>query len=246
MQLDPLVEVMEGKRYVHAHCYRADEILMLIRVANEFGFKVRTFQHVLEGYKIADEIAASGAGGSTFSDWWAYKMEAFDAIPYNAALMTERGVIVSVNSDDAQEARQLNQEAAKSMKNGGLSANDALKLITLNPASQLGVDARVGSIDVGKDADLAIYNHDPLSVYAVVQKTLIDGQVYFDRQKDIAGRAALAAEKQALLDKEKKAAEAKKAEDKPDKTPDTKPGQKKKPPQDGDGGVQSGVAGGSR
>ena len=103
--LDPLVEVMEGKRYVHAHCYRADEILMLIRVANEFGFKVRTFQHVLEGYKIADEIAASGAGGSTFSDWWAYKMEAYDAIPYNAALMTERGVIVSVNSDDAQEAR---------------------------------------------------------------------------------------------------------------------------------------------
>ena len=180
---------------------------MLIRVANEFGFKVRTFQHVLEGYKVADEIAATGAGGSTFSDWWAYKMEAFDAIPYNAALMTERGVVVSVNSDDAQEARQLNQEAAKSMKYGGLSANDALKLITLNPAIQLGIDKRAGSIDVGKDADLAIYNHDPLSVYAVVQKTLIDGQVYFDRQRDIAGRAALAAEKQTLLDKEKKAAE---------------------------------------
>ena len=246
VRLDPLVEVMEGKRYVHAHCYRADEILMLIRVANEFGFKVRTFQHVLEGYKIADEIAASGAGGSTFSDWWAYKMEAFDAIPYNAALMTERGVIVSVNSDDAQEARQLNQEAAKSMKNGGLSANDALKLITLNPAIQLGIDARAGSIDVGKDADLAIYNHDPLSVYAVVQKTLIDGQVYFDRQRDIAGRATLAEEKQALLDKEKKAAEAKKAEENPEKKPETKPSQKKKPPQDGGGAVASGVAGGSR
>jgi len=241
VRLDPLVEVMEGKRYVHAHCYRADEILMLIRVANEFGFKVRTFQHVLEGYKIADEIAASGAGGSTFSDWWAYKMEAFDAIPYNAALMTERGVIVSVNSDDAQEARQLNQEAAKSMKNGGLSANDALKLITLNPAIQLGIDARAGSIDVGKDADLAIYNHDPLSVYAVVQKTLIDGQVYFDRQRDLAERAALATEKQSLLDKEKKAAEEKKAEEKkadeksekkPDTKPDKKPSPKKKPPQD--------------
>jgi imidazolonepropionase-like amidohydrolase len=246
VQLDPLVEVMEGKRYVHAHCYRADEILMLIRVANEFGFKVRTFQHVLEGYKIADEIAAAGAGGSTFSDWWAYKMEAFDAIPYNAALMADRGVIVSVNSDDAQEARQLNQEAAKSMKNGGLSANDALKLITLNPAIQLGIDVRAGSIDVGKDADLAIYNHDPLSVYAVVQKTLIDGQVYFDRQRDIAGRATLAAEKQTLLDKEKKAAEAKKDEEKSEKKPETKPGQKKKPPQDGGGAVESRVAGGSR
>jgi imidazolonepropionase-like amidohydrolase len=240
VRLDPLVEVMEGKRYVHAHCYRADEILMLIRVANEFGFKVRTFQHVLEGYKIADEIAASGAGGSTFSDWWAYKMEASDAIPYNAALMAERGVIVSVNSDDAQEARQLNQEAAKTMKYGGLSANDALKLITLNPAIQLGIDARAGSIDVGKDADLAIYNHDPLSVYAVVQKTLIDGQVYFDRDRDLAQRPKLAAEKQSLLDKEKKAAEEKKAEDKKseensEKKPEKKPSQKKKPSQDRSG-----------
>lgn len=238
-RLEPLVEVMEGKRYVHAHCYRADEIMMLIRVANEFGFKVRTFQHVLEGYKIADEIAASGAGGSTFSDWWAYKMEAFDAIPYNAALMTERGVVVSVNSDDAQEARQLNQEAAKSMKFGGLSANDALKLVTLNPAIQLGIDNRVGSIDVGKDADLAIYNHDPLSVYAVVQKTLIDGQVYFDRQKDIAQRPELAKEKQALLDKEKEAQEEKKPEEKPATKPEPK---KKKPKGDSaDGAVVRGA-----
>jgi DNA repair exonuclease SbcCD nuclease subunit len=238
-QLEPLVEVMEGKRYVHAHCYRADEILMLIRVANEFGFKVRTFQHVLEGYKIADEIAAAGAGGSTFSDWWAYKMEAHDAIPYNAALMTERGVVVSVNSDDAQEARQLNQEAAKSMKYGGLSANDALKLVTLNPAIQLGIDNRVGSIDVGKDADLAIYNHDPLSVYAVVQKTLIDGQIYFDRQRDIAQRAELLKEKQALLDKEKKANEEKKSEEKQEK----KPEQKKKTPKSdsADGAIARGA-----
>src|SRR5277367_919299 len=127
LKLEALKEVLEGKRYVHAHCYRADEILMLIRIADDYGFKIRTFQHVMEGYKVAKEIAASGAGGSTFSDWWAYKMEAFDAIPYNAALMADRGVIVSVNSDDAQEARQLNQEAAKSMKYGGLSANDALK-----------------------------------------------------------------------------------------------------------------------
>ena len=246
-KLEPLVEALEGKRYVHSHCYRADEILMLIRVANEFGFKIRTFQHVLEGYKIADEIAASGAGGSTFSDWWAYKMEAFDAIPYNAALMTDRGVVVSINSDDAEEARHLNQEAAKSMKYGGLSANDALKLITLNPAIQLGIDNRVGSIDVGKDADLAIFNHDPLSVYAVVQKTLIDGRVYFDRQRDIDMRPALEKEKQDLLAKEKSAAEEKKKEDKSEgksegkseKKPDAK---KKKPPtsQSNVGGVAGG------
>ena len=235
--LEPLVEVMEGKRYVHSHCYRADEILMLLRVAKEFGFKVRTFQHVLEGYKVADEIAASGAGGSTFSDWWAYKMEAFDAIPYNAALMTDRGVVMSVNSDDAEEATHLNQEAAKSMKFGGLSANDALKLVTLNPAIQLGIDNRVGSIDVGKDADLVIYDRDPLSVYAIPQKTLVDGQVYFDRARDIAHRAEIEKEKQGLIDKEKKAAEAEKKSD--DKSPDkaeAKPGkkpEKKKPTMDG-------------
>jgi imidazolonepropionase-like amidohydrolase len=242
-KLEPLVEVLEGKRYVHSHCYRADEILMLIRVANEFGFKIRTFQHVLEGYKIADEIAASGAGGSTFSDWWAYKMEAFDAIPYNAALMTDRGVVVSINSDDAEEARHLNQEAAKSMKYGGLSANDALKLITLNPAIQLGIDSRVGSIDVGKDADLAIFNHDPLSVYAVVQKTLIDGQVYFDRQRDIDMRPALEKEKQDLLAKEKSAAEEKKKEDKSDGKSEKKPDAKKKKPPTGQSNA-GGVAGG--
>jgi imidazolonepropionase-like amidohydrolase len=245
--LEPLVEVMEGKRYVHSHCYRADEILMLLRVAKEFGFKVQTFQHVLEGYKVADEIAASGAGGSTFSDWWAYKMEAFDAIPYNAALMTDRGVVVSINSDDAEEATHLNQEAAKSMKFGGLSANDALKMVTLNPAIQLGIENRVGSIDVGKDADLVIYDRDPLSVYAVPQKTLIDGQVYFDRARDVAHRAEIEKEKQALIDKEKKRAEAeKKMEEKsqdksPDKSeakPEKKPG-KKKPP-------MSGVAGDAR
>jgi imidazolonepropionase-like amidohydrolase len=234
-KLKPLVEVLEGKRYVHAHCYRADEILMLLRVANEFGFKVRTLQHVLEGYKVADEMAAAGTGGSTFSDWWAYKIEAYDAIPYNAALMQERGVIVSINSDSAEEARHLNQEAAKSLKYGGLSPNDALKLVTLNPAIQLGIDQRVGSIDVGKDADLVIYNHDPLSVYAVVQKTLIDGQVYFDRERDLAQRADLEKEKQALLDKEKKAAEEeKKQAEKSAKDKEKKPDEKKKPPKSGD------------
>jgi imidazolonepropionase-like amidohydrolase len=225
-RLEPLVEVLEGKRYVHAHSYREDEILMLLRVAKEFGFKVRTFQHVLEGYKVADELAAAGVGASTFSDWWAYKVEAYDAIPYNAALMTRRGVIVSINSDDAEEATHLNQEAAKSMKFGGLSHDEALKMITLNPAIQLGIDKRVGSIDVGKDADLAIYNHDPLSAYAVVQKTIIDGRVYFDRERDIAARAGLEKEKKALIDKLKKAAEKKPEEKKPDAT-GQKPAEKK-------------------
>jgi imidazolonepropionase-like amidohydrolase len=230
LRLEPLVEVLEGKRYVHSHCYREDEILMLMRVAKEFGFKVRTFQHILEGYKVADELAAAGIGASTFSDWWAYKVEAYEAIPYNAALMTKRGVVVSINSDDAEEATHLNQEAAKTMKYGGLSHDEALKLVTLNPAIQLGIDKRVGSIDVGKDADLVIYNHDPLSAYAVAQKTIVDGRVLFDREKDIANRAALEKEKNDLLEKEKKAAEKKPDEKKPDAG--KKPEEKPKPPSD--------------
>src|SRR6267378_4325187 len=235
LKLDPLVEVLEGKRYVHAHCYREDEILMLLRVAKEFGFRVQTFQHVLEGYKVADEIAAAGSGASTFSDWWAYKVEAYDAIPYNAALMTKRGVLVSINSDDAAEATHLNQEAAKSIHYGGLTHDEALKLVTLNPAIQLGIDKRVGSIDVGKDADLVIYNHDPLSAYAVVQKTVIDGRVYFDRQRDIAERLEREKEKKALIDKLKKSAEKKPEAtvtigQKPDeKKPDAKKPEEKKP-----------------
>ena len=229
LRLEPLVEVLEGKRYVHSHSYREDEILMLLRVAKEFGFKVRTFQHVLEGYKVADELAAAGVGASTFSDWWAYKAEAYEAIPYNAALMTRQGVVVSINSDDAEEATHLNQEAAKTIKYGGLRYDEALKLVTLNPAIQLGIEKRVGSIDVGKDADLVIYNHDPLSAYAVAQKTIVDGRVLFDRQKDIAERAALEKEKKDLLEKQKKAAEKKPDEKKPEtKRPDDKP----KPPSD--------------
>jgi len=225
LKLDPLVEVLEGKRYVHAHCYREDEILMLLRVAKEYGFKIQTFQHVLEGYKVADEIAAGGSGASTFSDWWAYKVEAYDAIPYNAALMTRHGVLVSINSDDAAEAAHLNQEAAKSIRYGGLTHDEALKMVTLNPAIQLGIDKRVGSIDVGKDADLVIYNHDPMSAYAVVQKTLIDGRVYFDRDKDILGRPALEQERKDLL------AKAKNVEKKDEGTPKpgAKPGTDKKP-----------------
>lgn len=223
LKLDTLVEVLEGKRLVHAHCYRADEILQLIRLAEEFGFKIASFQHVLEGYKVAKEIAAHGAGASTFSDWWAYKVEAYDAIPYNAALMTQKGVVVSINSDSAEEARHLNQEAAKTMKYGGLSETEALKLVTLNPARQLAVAHRVGSIEVGKDADLVIYDKHPLSVYAVAQKVLIDGQVYFDREKDIARRAEIEKEKKALLEKEKKKDEKKEEKKPEEKKPAPKP-----------------------
>ena len=164
LQLDPLVEILEGKRLVHAHCYRADEILMLIRLAEEMGFKIATFQHVLEGYKVAKEIAAHGAGASTFSDWWAYKVEAQDAIPHNAAIMVRKGVLVSINSDSAEHARRLNTEAAKSVKWGGLSDDEALALVTINPAKQLRIDDRVGSIEVGKDADLTVWTRHPLSM----------------------------------------------------------------------------------
>ena len=205
LKLEALKEVLEGTRYVHAHCYRADEILMLIRIADDYGFKIRTFQHVMEGYKVAKEIAASGAGASTFSDWFGYKMEVFDAIPYNAAIMAKKGVLVSLNSDseDGELTGRLNTEAAKAMKYGGLSREDALAMVTLNPAKQLGVDNRVGSIEVGKDADIVIYDKDPLSEFSKVQKVLIDGHKYFDRDQDISGRAAKEAEKQKLIESEK-------------------------------------------
>lgn len=205
LKLEPLVEVLEGKRFVHAHCYRQDEILMLLRVADEFGFKIRTLQHVLEGYKVAKEIAAHGAGASTFSDWWSYKLEAFDAIPYNAAIMVRKGVLVSLNSDSGELMRHLNDEAAKTMKYGGLSEEEALSLITINPAKQLAIENRVGSIEVGKDADLALFDKHPLSNYAKVDKVFIDGQQYFDRDKDLAERASKEAEKKALIEKEKQA-----------------------------------------
>ncbi len=203
LRLEPLKEVLEGKRFVHAHSYRADEILMLLRVADEFGFKIRTLQHGLEAYKVANEIAAHGAGVSTFSDWWAYKVEAIDAIPYNAAILQKKGVVVSLNSDDEELMRRLNTEASKVLKYGGLTENDALAMITLNPAKQLGIDNKVGSIDTGKDADLVLYDKDPLSQFAKVQKVLIDGTVYFDRDKEVSGRPAKALEKNRLIDKEK-------------------------------------------
>jgi len=186
LQLDALVEILEGKRLVHAHCYRADEILMLIRVADEMGFKIATFQHVLEGYKVAKEMAAHGAGGSTFADWWGYKIEAEDAIPGNASVMTAKGVTVSINSDSAEHARRLNTEAAKSVRWGDMNDDQAIAMVTLNPAKQLRIDQRVGSLDVGKDADVVLWNAHPLSTYAIVEKTFIDGKAYYDRVQELA------------------------------------------------------------
>jgi imidazolonepropionase-like amidohydrolase len=203
LKLQALKEVLENKRYVHVHCYRADEILMMIRAADDNGFKVRTFQHVLEGYKVAKEIKEHGAGASTFSDWWAYKIEAIDAIPFNAALMAKKGIVVSLNSDDAELMRHLNTEAGKAMKYGGMSETEALAMVTINPAIQLGIDKTVGSIEVGKDADLALYDGFPMSDFAKVTKVWIDGTQYFDRDKEVAAQAAKDTEKQQLLDKEK-------------------------------------------
>ena len=190
LELDPLVEVLEGKRLVHAHSYRADEIHMLLQLADEFGFKVKTLQHVLEGYKIAPEIAKAGTGASTFADNWSYKIEAYDAIPHNVAILTRAGVVTTINSDSDERARRLNIDAAKMMRYGDLTEEEALKLITYNGAVQLGVQDRVGSVEVGKDADLSIWSAHPLSVYAVDEMTLIDGEVFFDRKKDMEQREA--------------------------------------------------------
>lgn len=201
LKLEPLVEVLEGRRLAHIHCYRADEILAVLRLAQEFKFKIAALIHVLEGYKVAREIAEAGAGATTFTDWWAYKVEAYDAIPYNAALMLRKGVLVSLNSDSAELMRHLNQEAAKTVKYGGLSEDEALALITINAAKQLGIDKRVGSIEPGKDADLVIFDKHPLSNYAKVLRVMIDGEFYFDRDRDMSRRAELEARKKALLER---------------------------------------------
>jgi imidazolonepropionase-like amidohydrolase len=181
LRLEALAEILSGDIKVHSHSYRGDEILMLIRVADENGFKVHTFQHVLEGYKVADEMAKHGAMASTFADMWAYKVEAWDAIPYNMALMTQRGVTVSVNSDSDERIRRLYQEAGIGVRYGNMAPNEALKMITLNPAKQLGVDRMVGSIEVGKDGDIAIFSAHPFAPEAMVEFTLVDGKVLFER-----------------------------------------------------------------
>jgi imidazolonepropionase-like amidohydrolase len=198
LELEPLVEVMEGKRLVHAHGYRADELLMLLNVAREFGFKVQTLQHGLEGYKIASEIAAAGAGLSSFADSWSYKIEAYDAIPHNAAILMRHGVLTTINSDSDERVRRLNIDAAKLMRYGGLSEEEALRTITINGAQQLGVGDRTGSLEVGKDADVAIWSGNPLSVYSSAETVFVDGEIFFDKQRDRAAREQMARERAEL------------------------------------------------
>lgn len=205
-QLEAIAEVLEGKRLIHAHSYVKQEILDLIRLCEEFGVKVATFQHALEGYKVADEIAAHGAGASSFSDWWAYKFEVYDAIPYSPALMRERGVLVTLNSDSDELARRLNLEAAKAVKYGGVPPEEALKFVTWNAAKQLGLEKRIGSLEPGKDADFVLWTGDPLDTRTVCLETWIDGKKYFDRETDLGQRALLGAEKSDLIAKARAAA----------------------------------------
>lgn len=201
LQSEALWEILQSQRFITCHSYVQSELNMLMKLAERNGFIVNTFTHVLEGFKVADKIAKHGAYASTFSDWWAYKYEVIDAIPYNSALMAENGVTVCVNSDDAEMGRRLNQEAAKAVKYGGMSEEEALKLVTLNPAKALHVDDRVGSIEKGKDADLVLWTEHPLSIYASSQKTWVDGRLYFDREKDQAMHGSVLRERSRLISK---------------------------------------------
>ena len=211
LQLEAIAEILEGKRQIHCHSYRKDEILEMLRVAEEFGVKVATLQHVLEGYKVADEIARHGAGASTFSDWWAYKYEVWDAIPYNGALMRERGVLVSFNSDSDDLARRLNWEAAKAVRYGGVPPADALAFVTINSARQLGIEKRVGSLEPGKDADFVLWSGDPLSSVSIALETWIDGKKYFDRAVDLGARPGLEKERADLVAGARRMLEAEKS-----------------------------------
>ncbi|MCA9282214.1 MAG: amidohydrolase family protein [Phycisphaeraceae bacterium] len=201
LELEALAEILSGERLIHCHSYRQDEILMLCRVADDFGFKIGAFQHVLEGYKVAEAIKKSAIGGSTFTDWWAYKMEVFDAIPENGAIMHEVGVCVSFNSDSDELSRRMNLEAAKAVKYGGVEPAEALKFVTINPAKQLGCDDRVGSLEVGKDADFVIWSGSPLSSLSRCESTWIDGREYFSIEKDREMRASAEREKNRIIQK---------------------------------------------
>jgi imidazolonepropionase-like amidohydrolase len=201
IELDALAEILAAKRFITCHSYVQSEINMLLKVADSMGFKVNTFTHILEGYKLADKMAKHGAGGSSFADWWAYKMEVHDAIPYNAALMHRQGVTVSINSDDAEMARRLNQEAAKTVEYGGVPEEDAWKMVTLNPAKLLHLDNRLGSIKAGKDADLVLWNTNPLSIYARPDLTIIEGAVYFSLADEDRKHDQMQAERARLIQK---------------------------------------------
>lgn len=199
IEMDVLAEILNKERFISCHSYIQSEINMLMKVADKFNFNINTFTHILEGYKVADKMKAHGAGGSTFSDWWAYKYEVNDAIPYNAAIMHNTGVVTAINSDDSEMSRRLNQEAAKSVKYGGISEEDAWKFVTLNPAKLLHIDNRVGSIKVGKDADVVLWSDHPMSVYAKAEKTIIEGVTYFDIERDKNSRKAIKKEKSELI-----------------------------------------------
>ncbi|MEK7775625.1 MAG: amidohydrolase family protein [Candidatus Zixiibacteriota bacterium] len=208
LQLDALADIMNSRMFIHCHSYVQSEILALMRLAESFGFRVQTFTHILEGYKVATEMAKHGAGGSSFADWWAYKFEVYDAIPYNPAIMHEHGVLTSVNSDDAEMARRLNQEAAKSVLYGDIPASECIKFCTINSAKQLKVDKWVGSLTVGKDADFVIWSDNPLSIYAHAEQTWIEGTKYFDLENDKAMRKEVQTEKNALIQKALKSKES--------------------------------------
>ena len=201
LEMETLLEILQKKRFISCHSYVQSEINMLMKVADRFGFNINTFTHILEGYKVADKMAEHGAGGSTFSDWWAYKKEVEEAIPHNAGMMHEQGVVVAINSDDAEMARRLNQEAAKAVKYSGISEEDAWKMVSLNPAKLLHLDDRMGSIKSGKDADLVLWSDNPLSIYAMAEKTWVDGVRYFDRERDQTLREAIASERALLVKK---------------------------------------------
>ena len=199
LELETLLEILNGERFITCHSYQQGEINMLMELAERHDFRVNTFTHILEGYKVADKMAEHGVAGSTFSDWWAYKFEVNEAIPYNGALMHEQGVLTAFNSDDAEMARRLNQEAAKAVLFGGVSEEDAWKFVTLNPAKMLHIDDRVGSIKVGKDADLVLWNDHPMSIYARAERVYIDGKEYFNREDNERRRTELATERNALI-----------------------------------------------
>lgn len=198
-EMEVLVEILNGERFISCHSYVQSEINMLMKVAERFDFKINTFTHILEGYKVADKMKQHGVGASTFSDWWAYKYEVNDAIPYNAAIMASEGLVVAINSDDGEMSRRLNQEAAKGVKYGGMTEEEAWKMVTINPAKLLHIDDRTGSIKEGKDADLVLWSDHPLSVYAKAEKTIIDGVTYFDIEKDAQMRQNIKNERNKLV-----------------------------------------------
>jgi len=201
LDLEALAEIIDKRRFISCHSYIQSEILMLMDVADSMGFTVNTFTHILEGYKVADRMKEHGAAGSTFSDWWAYKFEVNDAIPHNAALMHEQGVLVGINSDDAEMGRRLNQEAAKTVKYGGMSEEEAWKTVTLNPAKMLHLDDQMGSLEAGKDADVVLWSDHPMSINARAEKTYVDGILFYDLEEQEELKERMAKEKNDLIQK---------------------------------------------